>query len=279
MRKAAVIGVFDGVHLGHQYLLQQLAAEARKRGLEPVALTFDSHPLELVNPEAAPPLICSLEERLKRLREAGVTPLTLHFTPEMRRMSAREFCEYLQSCGVDLLLMGFNNRIGSDRRCGVDLTDEPIEILVASELPGLGVSSSVVRKAVTAGDMELAAKLLGRPFAIEGEVVKGRQIGRTIGFPTANIRPDSPLQLLPSLGVYAGRAGSHRAVINIGRRPTLNNGSDISIEAHVLDFHGNLYGRHLRLEFLRRLRREKEFSGLDELKTQIQKDIDNARGE
>lgn len=279
MRKAAVIGVFDGVHLGHQYLLQQLAAEARKRSLEPVVLTFDSHPLELVNPEAVPPLICSLEERLNRLREAGMTPMTLHFTPEMRRMSAREFCEYLRTLGVDLLLMGFNNRIGSDRRYGVDLTDEPIEILVAPELPGAGVSSSAVRKAVTSGDMELAAKLLGRPFAIEGEVVKGRQIGRTIGFPTANIRPSSSRPLLPAIGVYAGRAGSHSAVINIGCRPTLNNGSDISIEAHLLDFHGDLYGRRLRLEFLRRLRPEQKFNSLDELKAQIQKDIDNARGE
>lgn len=278
MRKAAVIGVFDGVHRGHQHLLQQLVTEARKRDLQPIALTFNRHPLELVNPEATPRRICSYDERLERLRREGVEPFTLDFTPEMRRMSARQFCEYLRSIGVDLLLMGFNNRIGSDRRRGIELTDEPIEVIVASELPHAGVSSSAVREAICDGDLEHATQLLGHPFTIEGEVVEGRRIGRTIGFPTANIRPFSPDQLLPPLGVYAGRVGRHDAVINIGRRPTLDNGDDISIEAHLLDFRGDLYGQTLRLEFLRRLRPERKFSSLDELKAQIQKDIDNAKG-
>ncbi|MBD5282381.1 MAG: riboflavin biosynthesis protein RibF [Bacteroides sp.] len=277
-KRAAVIGVFDGVHRGHQFLLEQLKTEAERRDYQPVALTFDRHPLELVNPGAVPARICSLQERLQLLRRAGVEPIVLEFTPELRAMSAREFCAFIRTLGVDLLLMGFNNRIGSDRKRGAELIDEPIEIIVARELPEGGVSSSAVRKAVGQGDMELAAKLLGRPFVIEGKVVTGRQIGRTIGFPTANIQPSEANALMPPIGVYAGEVEGRPAVINIGRRPTVNNGNDVTIEVHILDFHGDLYGRHLRVEFLRRLRPEMKFSGLDELKAQIQKDIDNARG-
>ena len=277
-KRAAVIGVFDGVHRGHQFLLEQLKTEAERRDYQPVALTFDRHPLELVNPGAVPARICSLKERLELLRRAGVEPIVLEFTPELRAMSAREFCAFIRTLGVDLLLMGFNNRIGSDRKRGAELIDEPIEIIVARELPEGGVSSSAVRKSVGQGDMELAAKLLGRPFVIEGKVVTGRQIGRTIGFPTANIQPGEANALMPPIGVYAGEVDGRPAVINIGRRPTVNNGNDVTIEVHILDFQGDLYGRHLRVEFLRRLRPEMKFSGFDELKAQIQKDIDNARG-
>ncbi|MBD5343211.1 MAG: riboflavin biosynthesis protein RibF [Bacteroides sp.] len=277
-KRAAVIGVFDGVHRGHQFLLEQLKTEAERRDYQPVALTFDRHPLELVNPGAVPARICSLQERLELLRRAEVEPIVLEFTPELRAMSAREFCAFIRTLGVDLLLMGFNNRIGSDRKRGTELIDEPIEIIVARELPEGGVSSSAVRKSVGQGDMELAAKLLGRPFVIEGKVVTGRQIGRTIGFPTANIQPSEANALMPPIGVYAGEVDGRPAVINIGRRPTVNNGNDVTIEVHILDFQGDLYGRHLRVEFLRRLRPEMKFSGFDELKAQIQKDIDNARG-
>lgn len=277
-KRAAVIGVFDGVHRGHQFLLEQLKTEAERRDYQPVALTFDRHPLELVNPGAVPARICSLKERLELLRRAEVEPIVLEFTPELRAMSAREFCAFIRTLGVDLLLMGFNNRIGSDRKRGAELIDEPIEIIVARELPEGGVSSSAVRKSVGQGDMELAAKLLGRPFVIEGKVVTGRQIGRTIGFPTANIQPSEANALMPPIGVYAGEVDGRPAVINIGRRPTVNNGNDVTIEVHILDFQGDLYGQHLRVEFLRRLRPEMKFSGLDELKAQIQKDIDNARG-
>ncbi|MDE6033784.1 MAG: riboflavin biosynthesis protein RibF [Muribaculaceae bacterium] len=277
-KRAAVIGVFDGVHRGHQFLLEQLKTEAERHDYQPIALTFDRHPLELVNPGAVPARICSLQERLELLRRAGVEPIVLEFTAELRAMSAREFCAFIRTLGVDLLLMGFNNRIGSDRKRGAELIDEPIEIIVARELPEGGVSSSAVRRAVGQGDLELAAKLLGRPFVIEGKVVTGRQIGRTIGFPTANIQPSEANVLMPPIGVYAGEAEGRPAVINIGRRPTVNNGNDVTIEVHILDFQGDLYGRHLRVEFLRRLRPEMKFSGLDELKAQIQKDIDNARG-
>lgn len=274
MPKAAVIGVFDGVHAGHGHLLAQLRAEAARRGLEPVAITFSRHPLELVRPDAVPAQICPLEERLERLRRAGVEPMLLDFTPELRAMTAAEFLAKLKGEGVELLLMGFNNRIGSDRLPGSRLTGMPVEVLVASELPEAGVSSSEVRSAVGRGDMERAARLLGRPYALEGEVVAGRQVGRTIGFPTANIAV-TPGMLLPPNGVYEARAAGHKAVVNIGRRPTLDNGEDVTVEAHLLGFSGDLYGRRLRVEFLRHLRPERKFNSLDELKAQIQRDIES----
>lgn len=276
LEKAAVVGVFDGVHAGHRHLLHQLKEIARRRGLKPVAVTFSRHPLELVAPGAVPSQICTADERERLLRKEGVEPLWLDFTPELRAMTAKQFLELLRAKGVGLLLMGFNNRIGSDRRCGAELTDGAVEVLTADELPEGGVSSSEVRGAVESGDMERAARMLGRPFALEGEVIAGRQVGRTIGFPTANIRV-RPGMLMPPNGVYEAAVGDRKAVVNIGCRPTLDNGSDITVEVHLLDFDGNLYGKTLSVEFLRRLRREMKFGSLDELKAQISRDIESVR--
>ena len=191
-------------------------------------------------------------------------------------MTATQFLEMLRAKGVGLLLMGFNNRIGSDRRCGAELADGSIEVLTATELPQEGVSSSEVRSAVESGDMERAANMLGRPFALEGEVVAGRQVGRTIGFPTANIRVGTGA-LMPPNGVYEAAVGDRKAVVNIGCRPTLDNGSDVTVEVHLLDFDGNLYGKTLKVEFLRRLRPEMKFGSLEELKAQIARDIESVR--
>lgn len=275
-KRAAVVGVFDGVHAGHRHLLRQLAEEASRRGLEPVAVTFSRHPLELVRPESVPPRICPLDERISRIKEQGVEPLLLDFTEELRGMRAAEFAELLCRQGVELLMMGFNNRIGSDRLCGRELSGLPLEVVVASELPCGGVSSSEIRRAVSEGDMERASELLGRHFSVEGEVVDGRHVGRTLGFPTANVSV-APGQLLPPAGVYEAIAGGHKAVVNIGCRPTLDNGNDITVEAHLLDFSGNLYGQTLRVEFVRRLRPEVKFASLDELKSQIKRDIEAVR--
>lgn len=274
--KAAVVGVFDGVHAGHRFLLSQLKEIARVRGLKPVAVTFRRHPLELVAPGAVPLQICSAEERERLLREAGVEPLWLDFTPELRAMPAMQFLELLRSKGIGLLLMGFNNRIGSDRRCGAELAGGPVEVMTAQELPESGVSSSGVRSAVERGDMARAARMLGRPFALEGEVVRGRQVGRTIGFPTANVSV-CPGMLMPPNGVYEAQVGDRKAVVNIGCRPTLDNGNDVTVEVLLLDFDGNLYGKRLKVEFLRRLRPEMKFGSLDELKAQIARDIESVR--
>lgn len=283
MAKAAVIGVFDGVHRGHSHLLAALRRLASERGLEPVAVTFAVHPLAVVNPAAVPPLLLPPERRFSLLRAEGVEPMVLDFTPELRSLTAEEFLKFLRSKGVELLLMGFNNRIGSDRLDGSSpllaeaARRQGIELLTAPEYPASPVSSSLVREAVSRGEVDRAAELLGRPYSIEGPVVHGRQIGRTIGFPTANIAP-APGLILPPPGVYEARCLGHKAVVNIGRRPTLDNGDDVTIEAHLLGFSGDLYGRTVSLNFVRRLRPERKFPSLDALKTQIAKDIDSVNG-
>lgn len=276
IEKAVVVGVFDGVHAGHRHLLHQLKDIARSRGLKPIAVTFSRHPLELVSPECVPSQICSADERERLLHAEGVEPLWLDFTPELRAMTAMQFLQFLRDRGISLLLMGFNNRIGSDRRCGAELAGGPVEVLTAEELPDAEVSSSEVRNAVERGDMDCAARMLGRRFALIGEVVSGRRVGRTIGFPTANISVCSGM-LMPPNGVYEAAVDDRKAVVNIGCRPTLDNGNDTTVEVHLLDFDGNLYGKTLRVEFVRRLRREMKFGSLDELKAQISRDIESVR--
>ena len=281
MRKAIAVGMFDGVHRGHQFLLRGLREEAARRGLQPVAVTFASHPAALTRPGAEPMLLQDLDERLDTLHAAGVETLVLDFNPELRRLTAEEFLRKMHAeHEADFLLLGFNNRLGSDR-LGFDSPelDEAcrrvgVELLRMPPLPGLEISSSAIRRAIAEGDMEGAAEMLGRPYELEGKVVEGRRIGRTIGVPTANIQVDSH-RLLPANGVYLGRMLGHKAVVNIGRRPTVDHSArpEVTVEAHLLDFDGDLYGKTVRLELLRRLRSERKFNGLDELKEAIANDI------
>ncbi len=278
---AAAVGTFDGVHRGHCHLLERLRHEAAARGLKPLALTFDRHPLSLIDPAHTPAMLSSAAEREHLLRAAGVEADTLPFDLRLRQMTALEFLTLLRErYGVSLFLLGFNNRIGSDR-LGADSPElgevsrrAGVEVLAATEHPEPGVSSSAIRRALAAGNMEAAAQMLGHPYDIEGTVEHGRALGRTIGFPTANIAPDAG-RAIPAEGVYVGRLLGHRAVVNVGRRPTVEgSGADaaLSIEAHAIGFSGDLYGRRLRLEFLHRLRSERKFDSLDELKNAIAAD-------
>lgn len=279
--KAAAVGTFDGVHLGHQFLLRELREAATARGLEPLAVTFAEHPLRLMAPDRVPALIIPPSRRTELLQAQGVEVQVLDFNAELQQMTAREFLQMLHDrYGVRLFLLGFNNRIGSDR-CGAETlggqTIGGVEVLAASEHPELTVSSSLIRDALAKGDVERAARLLGRPFAIDGEVVRGKQLGRTIGFPTANLLP-LPGISIPATGVYLGQVSDHKAVVNIGHRPTVDSAnSPLSIEAHILDFSGDLYNQQLSLRFLRRLRGEQKFPSLAALQTQIQNDIALAR--
>lgn len=278
---AAAVGTFDGVHRGHRHLLERLKSEAAARGLQPLALTFDRHPLSLIDPDRSPAMLSSAAEREHLLRAAGVEADTLPFDRQLRQMSAREFLTMLRErYGVSLFLLGFNNRIGADR-LGADSPElaavsreTGVEVLAASEHPEPGVSSSAIRRALADGDMEKAARMLGHAYDIEGTVVHGRELGRTIGFPTANIAPDAG-RAIPAEGVYVGRLLGHTAVVNVGRRPTVEGSNDaaLSIEAHAIGFSGDLYGRRLRLELLHRLRAERKFASLDELKNAIAADV------
>lgn len=283
--KGATIGMFDGVHLGHQYLISQLKEHCD----EAVAVTFTNHPLWVIKGERVPRLLSTPAEKSGLLDALDVRPVLLPFDEQLRYMTAEEFIRLLaREHGIDRLVLGFNNSIGSDRRTSDDdsaLSNATgVEIIRASELPGdVKVNSSAIREMVAAGDVKQAAALLGRNYAINGTVVHGKKLGRTIGFPTANIEADSTDKLIPANGVYAADATTtdghaYRAVVNIGHRPTVDNPSaPVTIEAHLDGFTGSLYDQPLTLHFLDRLRGERKFSGLDELKAAISNDLNRAR--
>lgn len=287
-RHIASIGMFDGLHAGHRFLLRQLRSEANARGLTPLAITFPTHPLHIIAPERAPMLLSTTSEKEALLHAAGVTPLMLPFDNELRNTSASRFLTLLHTRHqVDALLLGFNNRFGHDAPSGFhsyrQLAEQAgIELIQANELPtgsAPTVSSSLIRGFLASGSIDQANTLLGRPYSVNGTVVHGRRLGHTIGFPTANLQPGSPLKLIPSEGVYAAMAllpggERHPAVVNIGHRPTVESTSDapLSIEAHIIGFTGNLYGQPLTLEFMARIRSEQRFDSIDTLRKAIEAD-------
>lgn len=284
--KGATIGMFDGVHAGHRHLISQL----KERCDEQMVVTFVNHPLGVVDSAREPQLLSTAQEKEELLNGLGVTPLLLRFDERLRRLTAEEFIRDLaRKYGISRLVLGFNNSIGSDR-CSTD--DElrrisaatGVEITRAEELPGaLKVNSSAIRELVAAGDVRTAAAMLERPYSLHGKVVHGKKLGRQLGFPTANIEVDSADKLIPALGVYAANAittdgRKYRAVVNIGRRPTVDNPAAlVTIEAHLDGFTGSLYDQPLTLYFLDRLRGERKFAGLDELKAAIASDLNRAR--
>lgn len=269
--KACTIGCFDGVHQGHRFLLQQLRAQAEERGMQTLALTFRRHPAAVLG-KTVPPQLCTLEEKERLLKEQAREVKILDFTEEMARLTAKEFMQKLRDeYGVGLLLLGYDHRFGrptpdDDYEC--DGHALGLEVRRAESLPG--VSSSAIRQALLQGRIADANEMLGRPYTLCGTVVAGRQVGRSIGFPTANI--SSPL-LIPKTGVYTATTPYGPALVNIGHRPTLNNGSDISIETHIKDFRGDLYGQPLSVSLLRRLRDEQAFPSLEALRRQIENDL------
>lgn len=291
-RRIAAVGMWDGVHCGHRFLIDFVRREAVARGLVPSVVTFRNHPLTIVRPEAAPPLLTDCDTRLSLLGDAGVADcVLLDFDEHLRNMTALEFLTMLRErYAVDTLVMGFNNRFGHDRNLSRDAYAElgrsiGMEVIPAPEFRNGSqhVSSSEIRALVADGNVDTARKLLGRPFAIKGRVVHGRRLGRQIGFPTANIAlPDSSL-LIPGIGVYAVEVimpdGVRRqAVVNIGRRPTVDvAGAPLTIEAHIFDFDGNLYSQMLVVGFAGLLRREHTFENLEALKRQLAADASHAR--
>lgn len=282
----ATTGMFDGVHRGHRDLIAALTARAAEAGRRPIVFTFDRHPLELIRPESAPRLLMPVDRRVETIRALGVDDVrVIHFDETMRALDAASFINLLHiRHNVTEIVMGFNHRFGSDRltdrddyrraaaSSGVGLVFPP-EYRLADGSP---VSSSIVREALACGDAARASELLGRPYRIEGTVVHGQKIGRTIGFPTANIKPREPRQLVPLNGVYAADVtvdgATHRAMLNIGRRPTVGNEGPISIEANIIGFDGDLYGRDVAVDFVARLRDERRFDSLDELAAQLAAD-------
>lgn len=290
---AAAIGFFDGVHYGHRHVLETLKRLSAERGLSTLVVTFEEHPSRVLG-YSAPPLLTTNAEKLQLLAECGIDACAmLRFSKEMAQLTAREFMEvYLRDAlNVRLLLVGYDHHFGKPQKnegfedyvaYGRELG---IDVLNADQFVGFDtetvLSSSTLRRWLAAGRVDAASEGLGRPYSLHGTIIKGRQNGRKIGFPTANLRIDHPDKIIPAVGVYATRVlldGTvYAAMTNIGQRPTLNNGTDITIETHLFDTDLDLYGRTIELHFIQRLRDEQRFPSLDALQAQLQDDARQAR--
>ena len=287
---ALTFGVFDGVHLGHLHIVRQLRDDARERGLTPVIVTLSNHPVSVLRPQVPLVLISSLKERLALLRASGVEhviPVT--FTRELSLYSAKEFMRALCDCvGLRHFVAGPDFALGHDREGTLpvltSLGEElgyTVRTAGAFLLDGAPVRSTAVRQALSAGDIEAARRLLGRPFAVDGPVVEGEGRGEgLLGFPTANLGL-GPLQALPADGIYAtwltADGERHPAATSVGIRPTFHEAGPRVVEAFVLDFAGNLYGRHVRIEFVKRLRGQERFDEVDGLVAQMRRDVEATR--
>lgn len=281
------LGAFDGVHLAHQKILATAVGRARALGLEALACTFDPHPLEVLQPDRAPTPITTLEENLALIAEHGLdATLVIAFNRELSRVEAEAFVrDVLQrTLKVRELVVGFNHTFGRNARGNAVLLQAlapalgfVVHVIAPLTVEGVVVSSSAIREALRAGDVNRAIRFLGHPYTVRGRVLRGKGRGRQLGFPTANLKPERELILAP--GVYAARAswasGDGRAVVNVGVRPTFGEG-DYWVEAYLLDFSGDLYDRQLTLAFLDRIRPERMFPSVEALKAQVARDIETA---
>jgi len=267
------IGTFDGVHLGHQAVIDDADT----------VLTFDPHPLEILHPAALPKLIMPFSVKRDVIDGLGVEELVvIPFDREFAQRSAEDFIEHvlIERLGATKVSVGENFRFGAKAKGDPQMLaarDEfETRVVPLVEVDGETVSSTRVRALVAAGDMEHARHCLGAPFMVEGVVVKGDQRGRELGFPTANFVPDDRLAI-PGHGVYAAFADGVPAAVNVGVRPTFETGRGVLIETHLIDRDEDLYGRTLRVAFVERLRGEKRFPNVDDLVAQMQRDVDDAK--
>lgn len=284
---ALTIGVFDGVHRGHQTLITELNQKAATAGLASGVVTFQHHPRLVIKPHSQITRLTSLQERITLLERIGVKHIIpLSFTPDLSQLSAEEFVELLRRhLRMRGLVIGPDFALGKGKR-GNDkalkaLGDELdffVDVVPPVVLNGEIVSSTAIRNALAKGDVKKAGEFLGRHFSLTGQVSKGDSRGKTLGFPTANIIPEQG-QALPADGVYAVRAHvadkTYHAVANIGLRPTFGS-EECLLETHLLDFNGDLYGQEIEIEFIDRLRDEIRFPDAEELKSQMARDVERA---
>jgi riboflavin kinase/FMN adenylyltransferase len=288
-RTVVTIGNFDGVHLGHRAILARVLKRARELDGQAVAVTFEPHPLKVLRPEMNLPLLTTPDQKLSLLAASGLDGVVvLPFTHELAAMLARDFvqqyfCERLQ---VREAVVGHDYRFGRGREGNIELLIEmgknhgfTVQVVWAVETDGAVVSSSLIRALLRLGKVEEGARLLGRPYGVVGRVVRGKGRGaKLLGVPTANLRPEN--ELLPASGIYAVRvrrgAETFSGVANIGTCPTFDN-QDLSLEVHLLEFQGDLYGENLEVHFVTRLREERRFPSIEALAAQIRADIHQAR--
>lgn len=292
---AVTIGNFDGVHLGHQRLLERARAGAAELGGEAVALTFDPHPAAVLAPHLAPRLITPTRRKLELLARAGIDACVVEpFDRDLAGLSPREFAQGILAgaLGARRIVVGYDFTFGKKRAGNTAMLRElgrelgfDVEVVDPVTVDGLVASSTRVRAFITEGNLEGARLLLGRDVEIDGVVVRGAGRGRTIGVPTANIAPDT--ELVPAVGIYAvwvdiegatEPGARHPGAASVGTNPTFTDAGQLSVEVHLLDYDGgDLYGRRLRLSFVERLRGERRFPGADELVEQIRRDIADTR--
>ncbi|GGE94360.1 bifunctional riboflavin kinase/FAD synthetase [Hymenobacter cavernae] len=291
-------GTFDGVHVGHQKILRRLLEVARQDQAPAVVITYWPHPRLVLAPPLAHPqpldlhLLSTLDERIALLGKAEVDYLlVVPFTKEFAELSSEEYIQRLliQTVGTHKLVIGYDHRFGKNREGSFEYLSQnadrygmEVEEIPRADVDEVGVSSSRIRRALESGDVQTANRYLGYPYTFTGTVVRGKQLGRTIGYPTANMVSEEPLKQIPSRGVYAVMAttaegDTYQAMLNIGVRPTVGGDLSQTVEAHLLDFDGDLYDQPLTVQFVARLRDEQKFDGLDALKAQLAKDADEAR--
>ena len=290
MREVAVVttGFFDGVHLGHRHVLETVVSSARERGEEAIVVTLWPHPRTVLQQDARDfRLLTSVEEKKALLKDLGIDRVeVIPFTKEFARLRADEYLRFLRkSFGATMVVMGYDNRVGSDQLTADACAQLPefahridFSVLSCAPLPdyahGEAVSSTQIRKAIEEGDVERANKMLGYDYPLHGVVVSGNKLGRTIGFPTANMQLYEPLKLLPKDGGYAveveiqGQDRNYKGMCNIGVRPTVD-GKARTIETHILDFDEDIYGLPIRIRFKKRIRDEIKFESLDALRQQL----------
>lgn len=281
------VGTFDGVHAGHRVLIKTVVKQAEKSGGRSVIVTFDPHPREIINPgEAGIKLLSSLKERCELLADLGIDEMVvIPFDRDFSLLTSEEFVKEIiwEKIGVSNFVIGYDHHFGRDRegtidtvkRLGIELGFTS-QIVSKQEVGDKTVSSTAVRKAIQLdGDMTQAAKFLERYYLLNGTVVHGDKRGKSLGFPTANIQPENPSKIIPKVGVYAIwvriEESYYRGMMNIGERPTFNE-ANFSIEAHILDFNEDVYGKEIQVQFVERIRDEMAFSGKNELIKQLHMD-------
>lgn len=279
-------GTFDGVHLGHRKILNRLNEVAYQNKGESVVITFYPHPRSVISPDNQNvKLLSTLDEKIELLEKSGVQHLLIiPFTREFSELSSEEFIQKIlvQTIGTKTLVIGYDHRFGKNREGGFDYLKAnkerygfEIEEISRQDIENMGVSSSKIRKALQEGEVPSADHFLGRNYSLSGVIVKGKQLGRTIGFPTANIQVREIAKLIPLDGVYAVKVSykekAFGGMLNIGNRPTVD-GTYQTVEVNIFDFDQEIYGENLTVKFLQKIRNEQKFNGLDELKAQIVKD-------
>lgn len=294
-RSVLTIGAYDGLHTGHRAVIAKVQKRAQEEGAKSVVVTFDRHPASVVRPESAPKLLADNDQKLELLASTGIDAVVLvSFNEEQRNETPVDFVQrvLVDALQVKVVIVGTDFHFGHMRQGNItllhemgqrhDFVTEPLELIQRGDDVDEPVSSTAIRRALAGGEIETATRMLGRPYELRGEVQKGDQRGRTIGFPTANVRVP-PQMCMPADGVYAARyvrpdGSVHDCAVNLGRRPTFYDQAEHPLlEAYLLDFSGDLYGETARVQFIDFLRSERRFDGIESLRAQLDLDIEHAR--